>query len=105
MRARVGKAAGNQLSVLQELQADCYAGLWAHHTARMKKNRIEPGDIERGLAAAAAIGDDTIQKRSRGVVVPESFTHGSSAQRVEWFKRGFSAGTMEACDTFAAQGR
>jgi predicted metalloprotease len=104
MRARGGKIEGNKLSVRQELQADCYAGLWAHHTARMKAKRIVAGDIERGLTAAAAIGDDTLQKRSRGVVVPESFTHGSSAQRVEWFKRGFTSGNMDACDTFDAQG-
>jgi predicted metalloprotease len=104
MRASGGKLAANKLSVRQELQADCYAGLWANHTARMKAKRIVAGDIDRGLAAAAAIGDDTLQRRSRGVVVPESFTHGTSAQRVEWFKRGFSAGTMDACDTFDAQG-
>jgi predicted metalloprotease len=104
MRVRGGKVEANKLSVRQELQADCYAGLWANHTARMKTKRIVAGDIERGLAAAAAIGDDTLQKRSRGVVVPESFTHGSSAQRVEWFKRGFTSGQMDACDTFAASG-
>jgi predicted metalloprotease len=102
MRARGGKVEANKLSVRQELQADCYAGLWANRTARMKTKRIVEGDIERGLAAASAIGDDTLQKRSRGVVVPESFTHGSSAQRVEWFKRGYQSGQMDACDTFSA---
>jgi predicted metalloprotease len=104
MRAHGGKLEANKLSVRQELQADCYAGLWANHTARMKAKRISAGDIDRGLAAAAAIGDDTLQKRSRGVVVPESFTHGTSAQRVEWFKRGYTAGTIDACDTFEAAG-
>jgi uncharacterized protein len=102
MEARGGRIEANQLSVRQELQADCYAGLWAHHTAQMKVKRIVAGDIERGLAAAAAIGDDTLQKRSRGRVMPESFTHGSSAQRVDWFKRGYSSGRVEACDTFAS---
>ena len=104
MRERGGKIEANKLSVRQELQADCYAGLWAKRTSQMKTKRLVEGDIERGLAAAAAIGDDTLQKRSRGVVVPESFTHGSSAQRVEWFKRGYSSGQMEACDTFEAAG-
>jgi hypothetical protein len=99
MRSRVGQAEGNKLSVRQELQADCYAGLWAHH-AEKQKPFLEPGDIEEGLGAATAIGDDTLQKRSQGHVVPDSFTHGSSAQRVEWFKRGFERGTMAACDTF-----
>jgi predicted metalloprotease len=103
MQARSSKAAANQLSVMQELQADCYAGLWAHHTARMKTKRIVAGDIESGLGAASAIGDDALQKRSRGYAVPESFTHGSSAQRVRWFKRGFESGNLEACDTFESE--
>ena len=89
----------NRLSVLLELQADCYAGLWAHHAQRTKQI-LEPGDIEEGLRAATAIGDDTLQKQATGRVVPESFTHGSSAQRVQWFTTGFEQGTMEACNTF-----
>jgi predicted metalloprotease len=101
-RARSSESQSNALSVRQELQADCYAGVWAHHTGRMK-NRIEPGDIESGLNAASAIGDDNLQKRARGYVVPESFTHGSGAQRVEWFKRGHSTGKPDACDTFTSR--
>jgi uncharacterized protein len=98
-RSRVSQAEANQLSVRQELQADCYAGIWAHHGLAAQR-RLEPGDIEEGLRAASAIGDDTLQKRGRGRVVPETFTHGSAAQRVEWFKRGFDSGKVEACDTF-----
>jgi uncharacterized protein len=98
-RQRVSQVEGNQLSVRQELQADCYAGLWAKH-GLAAQGRLDPGDIEEGLRAASAIGDDTLQKRARGRVVPESFTHGSSAQRVEWFKRGYDSGDMKACDTF-----
>ena len=98
-RARSRRCEGNRLSVMQELQADCYAGIWAKHGPG-RRNRLDPGDIEEGLQAAEAIGDDTLQKRAQGRVVPESFTHGSSAQRVEWFRRGFERGTMEACDTF-----
>jgi predicted metalloprotease len=98
-RQRASEVEGNQLSVRQELQADCYAGLWAKHGLGAQ-GRLEPGDIEEGLRAASAIGDDTLQKRARGRVVPESFTHGSSAQRVEWFKRGYDSGDMKACDTF-----
>jgi uncharacterized protein len=90
----------NALSVRQELQADCYAGLWAHHAQKMRQI-LEPGDVEEALTAASAIGDDRLQKQSQGYVVPESFTHGSSKQRVTWFQRGFEAGTLEACDTFA----
>jgi predicted metalloprotease len=89
----------NELSVRLELQADCYAGVWAHATAR--RDLLEKGDVEEGLTAASAIGDDRLQKMARGRVSPESFTHGSSAQRVRWFKRGFEAGTLEACDTFS----
>jgi predicted metalloprotease len=99
-RRRLSEAQGNQLSVRTELQADCFAGIWAHHAQKQRKV-LEPGDVEEGLQAAAAIGDDTLQKRAQGRVVPESFTHGSSAQRVEWFQRGFQAGTLEACDTFS----
>ncbi len=95
------RASGNALSVRQELQADCYAGVWGHYAAR--DNLLEPGDAEEGLRAAAAIGDDRLQRQSQGRVVPESFTHGSSAQRVEWLKRGLESGRMESCDTFSAR--
>jgi uncharacterized protein len=98
-RERAGQVEGNRLSVKQELQADCYAGIWARQ-GLAAGNRLEPGDIEEGLRAAAAIGDDTLQKRARGHVQPESFTHGSAAQRVQWFRRGFDQGKVEACDTF-----
>ena len=84
-----------------ELQADCLAGVWANRTNQMKQ-RLEPGDIESGLRAAAAIGDDTLQRQAQGRVVPESFTHGSSAQRVRWFSNGFQTGQTQACDTFGA---
>lgn len=96
---RGGKAQANALSVRMELQADCFAGIWAHH-AQAKRHILEAGDIEEGLNAASQIGDDTLQRKAQGYVVPESFTHGSSAQRVQWFKRGFESGTLEACDTF-----
>ena len=89
----------NQLSVKQELQADCYAGLWAHHANRSRKI-LESGDIEEGLVAASAIGDDRLQKQSKGYVTPDSFTHGSSDQRVKWFKTGLEKGTLKECDTF-----
>ena len=98
-RGRMSRAQANALSVLQELQADCFAGIWAHH-AQKQRQILEQGDVEEGLRAASAIGDDTLQRRSSGHVVPESFTHGSSAQRVEWFRRGLEQGTVEACDTF-----
>ena len=91
----------NEMQVRMELQADCLAGVWANRTNQMKQ-RLEPGDIESGLRAAAAIGDDTLQKQTQGRVVPESFTHGSSAQRVRWFSKGFETGQMQACDTFGA---
>ena len=94
----------NQLSVRMELQADCYAGIWANHANR-SRHIIESGDIESALNAAAAIGDDRLQKQSQGYVSPESFTHGSSAQRVQWFKRGWESGELSACDTFRAAGR
>jgi predicted metalloprotease len=90
--------AANQLSVRLELQADCFAGIWAHST--QQRNILEPGDVEEGLKAAAAVGDDRIQRMTRGTVNPESFTHGSSAQRMEWFQRGFQDGTIAACNTF-----
>ena len=91
----------NLLQVKMELQADCFAGVWASLNHQMK-NRLEPGDIESGLTAAAAIGDDRLQKQTQGYAVPESFTHGSSEQRVRWFKRGFDTGQTQACDTFNA---
>jgi len=91
--------AANQLSVRLELQADCLAGVWGHSTSQ--RNILEEGDVEAGLRAAAAIGDDRIQRMAGRTVSPESFTHGSSAQRVEWFKRGLSSGKVSACDTFS----
>jgi predicted metalloprotease len=98
VRQRSGEVESNQLSVLQELQADCFAGVWGHHAGR--RNLLDPGDVEEGMQAAASIGDDTIQRRGRGRVSPESWTHGSSAQRVEWLRRGLTQGTVDACDTF-----
>jgi len=99
-RQRASEAEANALSVRQELQADCFAGIWAHNADRSRQ-LLEQGDIEEGLNAASAIGDDRLQKQSRGYVAPESFTHGSSAQRVRWFKRGFESGDVKTCDTFA----
>jgi predicted metalloprotease len=101
VRASLGEADANALSVRQELQADCFAGIWAHHAERMRQV-LEPGDIEEGLAAASAIGDDRLQRQAQGYVVPESFTHGSSAQRTRWFQTGYDEGTLNACDTFSA---
>jgi uncharacterized protein len=89
----------NQLQVRMELQADCYAGVWAHNADRTRQI-LEQGDVEEALRAASAVGDDTIQKRTQGHVVPDSFTHGSAEQRASWFKRGLSAGTLQSCDTF-----
>jgi predicted metalloprotease len=89
----------NDLSVRQELQADCFAGVWARQ-AHTERQILEPGDVEEAMGAAAAVGDDRIQKSTRGYVVPESFTHGSSAQRVQWFRRGFDSGQVSSCDTF-----
>jgi predicted metalloprotease len=97
-RARTGAGGSNELSVLIELQADCFAGVWGHF-ARQRK-LLEPGDVESGLAAAAAIGDDRLQRQSRGHVSPESFTHGSSAQRVRWFRAGLDSGDVRQCNTF-----
>lgn len=97
------KAEGNRWSVALELQADCYSGIWAFHTDRAKQ-LLEEGDLEEALNAAASIGDDTLQKRAGGAVRPESFTHGTSKQRVEWFSRGFQSGDPAVCDTFGELG-
>ena len=102
-KQRVSKAEANALSVMLELQADCYAGVWAHH-AEKDRDLLEEGDVEEGLAAAAAIGDDRLQKHSGRAVSPESFTHGSSAQRVKWLKRGLRSGRVDQCNTFAELG-
>ncbi|WP_129776670.1 KPN_02809 family neutral zinc metallopeptidase [Peristeroidobacter soli] len=101
-RQRASQAEANALSVRQELQADCFAGIWAHNADRSRQ-LLEQGDIEEGLNAAAAIGDDRLQKQARGYVAPESFTHGSSEQRVRWFKRGLESGQLDACDTFGTK--
>jgi predicted metalloprotease len=101
-RQRASEAEANALSVRQELQADCFAGIWAHNADRSRQ-LLEAGDIAEGLNAAAAIGDDRLQKQSSGYVSPESFTHGSSEQRVRWFKRGFESGAVDQCDTFATR--
>ena len=98
MRRQMSQADANAVSVLVELQADCYAGIWAHDT--YQAGFLEPGDIDEALNAASQIGDDTLQRRSQGTVVPDSFTHGTSAQRQQWFKRGYESGDMAACDTF-----
>ncbi len=102
MKGRVSEAEYNELSVRLELQADFFAGVWAHHAQRAR-NILEQGDIEEGLNAASAIGDDRLQMKSRGYVVPESFTHGTSAQRVRWFRRGLQTGDMSQGDTFSAK--
>lgn len=98
-RQELSEADGNALSVKLELQADCFAGLWAHH-AEGRFQFLEAGDVEEALNAAAAIGDDRLQRQAGGQVVPESFTHGSSAQRVQWFRTGLNQGQLAACDTF-----
>jgi predicted metalloprotease len=100
-RSRASEEEGNALQVKMELQADCFAGIWAQE-ANARANILEEGDVEEGLNAAAAIGDDRLQKRSQGYVVPESFTHGSSEQRVRWFKAGMTAKSLQDCDTFGA---
>ena len=101
MRQRAGGAQANALSVRMELQADCFAGVWAHHAQRSRQI-LEQGDVEEALNAATQIGDDNLQRKSQGTVVPESFTHGSSAQRVSWFKRGMQGGNVRDCNTFDA---
>ena len=102
MRGRVSKAEYNALSVRLELQADCFAGVWAHH-AQNARQILEQGDVEEAMNAAAKIGDDALQRSSGGAVVPESFTHGTSAQRQRWFHTGLQNGSVKACDTFAAR--
>jgi len=108
-RSTTSRADGNALSVLTELQADCYAGVWAHHAnahyrAAGKHALIDSDEIDSGLAAAASVGDDRLQRQARGYVMPETFTHGSSAQRVSWFKTGMETGELRACDTFGKAG-
>jgi uncharacterized protein len=98
---RTNQVGANHVSIEVELQADCYAGVWAAQANRTQKI-LEPGDLEQGLQAASSVGDDTLQKRTQGSVVPDSFTHGTSAQRVKWFRRGFDSGQIENCDTFKA---
>jgi predicted metalloprotease len=100
-KSQVSEREGNRIQVMMELQADCLAGVWASHLNTQSKNRLEQGDIEEGLNAASQIGDDMIQRKTQGRVVPESFTHGSSAQRVKWFKAGLDTGDINACDTFS----
>lgn len=106
-RARASEVQANALSVRQELQADCFAGVWGYHVANDGPNaggkgiQLEQGDVEEGLAAAAAIGDDRLQRHSQGQVTPETWTHGSSQQRVTWLRRGLQTGRVDACDTFA----
>ncbi len=97
---KLSKKEGNKLSVKLELQADCFAGVWAFHANR-SRHLLEKGDLEEGLTAANAIGDDTLQKQARGYVTPDSFTHGSAAQRVKWFKTGFESGNIDRCNTFS----
>ena len=99
MRGRVSEAQQNALSVRLELQADCFAGIWAHD-AQSARQILEQGDLEEALNAASQIGDDTLQRKSRGTVQPETFTHGTSAQRVTWFKKGLQTGSVEQCNTF-----
>jgi predicted metalloprotease len=99
-RQAAGETEANALSVRLELQADCFAGIWAQQEE--KRGVLEVGDIDEALNAASQIGDDTLQKESQGYVVPDSFTHGTSAQRSRWFKRGYNQGDISSCDTFAA---
>ena len=101
VQARASQAQANQLSVKLELQADCFAGVWARH-ADETKHILEQGDVESALRAASAVGDDTLQRRAQGYVVPESFTHGTAEERTTWFKRGLASGSLQDCNTFAA---
>lgn len=96
---QVSKVEANQLSVMQELQADCFAGIWAHHAERSRQV-MEQGDIEEAINAASSIGDDRLQRQAQGYVVPESFTHGTSQQRMKWFKQGLQTGDVASCNTF-----
>ncbi len=98
LRQRISERESNALSVRVELQADCFAGVWAYNLQAM--DRVEPGDIDEAMRTASAIGDDKLQQQGRGVVVPDSFTHGSSAQRTRWFNTGFKSGSLQSCDTF-----
>ena len=100
LQSRASEAEANQLSVRLELQADCFAGVWANQAQRSRQV-LEQGDIEEALNAASSIGDDRLQQQSKGYIVPESFTHGSSAQRVRWFKQGIQTGDPKLCNTFA----
>lgn len=102
-RRRMNEAQSNQLSVRMELQADCLAGVWAATAGKLNQQLLEPGDVEQGLKAAAAIGDDRLQRQAQGYVVPEAFTHGTSEQRVKWLRQGLSTGDIRKCDTFAAR--
>jgi predicted metalloprotease len=102
IKLRAEERERNAVQVRIELQADCLAGLWARR-AHEARNILEAGDIEEGLAAAAAVGDDRLQRRARGTVMPDAFTHGSSAQRVRWFRAGLESGRLDACDTFTAE--
>ncbi len=99
---RANQTEANQLSVRQELQADCFAGIWANRAQR-ERQMLEPGDIDEALTAASAIGDDRLQRQSQGYVVPESFTHGTAAQRSRWFRRGYESGALRDCDTFGSR--
>jgi predicted metalloprotease len=101
-RGRMSEAQANALSVRVELQADCFAGVWAYH-ANAARQILESGDVEEALNAASRIGDDALQREARGRVVPETFTHGTSAQRVSWFRRGMQGGNVGDCDTFKAK--
>lgn len=102
LRQRSSREEWNQLSVMQELQADCFAGIWANN-ANQSRQILEAGDVEEGLNAASAVGDDRLQRQSQGRITPETFTHGSAEQRVRWFRRGIETGDVEACDTFNAR--
>lgn len=101
LRSRLGTVEANALSVRQELQADCFAGIWAHHANRSRQI-LEEGDVDEALTAATAIGDDRLQKQARGYVTPDSFTHGTSRQRAHWFSIGLKYGNIQQCDTFNA---